>query len=63
MLRNKTVFIAWVPVGTTLKLCMMYVSTKEQLRRALDIGPSIHANSLDEIEWGAVLREASGGKA
>lgn len=40
----------------------MYASTKEQLRKALDIGPSINADSSDEIEWETVLREASGGK-
>lgn len=42
---------------------MMYASTKEKLSKAVDIGPSIHAESLDEIEWDTVLREASGGKA
>ncbi|KAJ8107800.1 hypothetical protein OPT61_g8612 [Boeremia exigua] len=61
--RSKPVFISWVPANTPLKLCMVYASCKEQLRRSLDIGIFIHADSQDEIEWEAVLKQASGGKA
>lgn len=42
---------------------MIYASTKEQLRKALDIAVSIHAEELDELDWKEVVREASGGKA
>ena len=45
-----------------VQLCMIYASTKEQLKNALDIKLSIHADSLDEIEWKSVLNVASGGK-
>lgn len=46
----------------SVQLCMIYASTKEQLKNALDIKLSIHADSLDEIEWKFVLNVASGGK-
>ncbi|OOO05700.1 Actin-binding, cofilin/tropomyosin domain-containing protein [Aspergillus oryzae] len=35
----------------------------EQLRSALDVKLSIHADTPDEIEWKTVLSVASGGKA
>ncbi|KAE8153044.1 hypothetical protein BDV25DRAFT_150146 [Aspergillus avenaceus] len=35
--RCRTVFISWVPSNTPIKLCMLYASTKEQLRHALDV--------------------------
>lgn len=42
---------------------MIYASTKEQLRRFLDVKASIHADEVGELEWKTVLKEASGGKA
>lgn len=42
---------------------MIYASTKEQLRKALDIAVSIHAEELEDLEWNTVVSEASGGKA
>lgn len=41
---------------------MIYASTKEQLKNALDVKLSIHADSLDEVEWKTMLSVASGGK-
>lgn len=41
---------------------MLYASTKEQLRKALDVKVSIHADDLHDIEWKTILREASGGR-
>ena len=41
---------------------MLYASSKEQLRRALDIKISIHADDVHDIEWKTVLKEASGGR-
>ena len=38
---------------------MIYASTKEQLRRFLDVKASIHADDLDELEWKTVLKEVS----
>ncbi|KAF5865896.1 hypothetical protein ETB97_001964 [Aspergillus alliaceus] len=61
--RCRTVFISWVPSNTPLKLCMLYASTKEQLRNAFDVKLSIHADTPDEVEWKIVLSVASGGKA
>lgn len=42
---------------------MVYASTREAFRNALNIQTSIHADEKSEIEWKAVLAEASGGKA
>jgi cofilin len=42
---------------------MLYACSKEQLKKALDVNVSIHADSLNELEWKLVLKEASGGKA
>ncbi|KAJ5341654.1 Actin-binding cofilin/tropomyosin type [Penicillium brevicompactum] len=61
--RTKIVFITWVPGETSVKDRMIYASTKEQLRRFLDVKASIHADDLDELEWKTVLKEVSGGKA
>ncbi|KAJ5776192.1 uncharacterized protein N7511_001203 [Penicillium nucicola] len=61
--RSKTVFIHWGPSQASIKLCMLYACSKEQLRKALDVSISIHADSRDELEWKQVLKEASGGKA
>ncbi|KAJ5234704.1 cofilin actophorin [Penicillium citrinum] len=35
--RSRVVFIAWVPIETSTKVRMIYASTKEQLRKALDV--------------------------
>ncbi|OAL57191.1 cofilin [Pyrenochaeta sp. DS3sAY3a] len=61
--RSNPVFISWVPANTPVKLCMIYASCNEQIRRALNIGPFIHADSVDEIEWEEVLKKASRGRA
>lgn len=42
---------------------MLYASTRENLKQALNITNSIHADDKSEIEWKTVLNEASGGKA
>ncbi|KAI9035783.1 cofilin [Aspergillus affinis] len=60
--RAKTVFFTWVPQNTPLKLCMMYASTNEQLKNALNLKIFIHADSADELEWKNVLNQASGGR-
>ncbi|RSM08493.1 hypothetical protein CDV31_008130 [Fusarium ambrosium] len=61
--RVATVFIAWVPAGTSIKSRMLYASTKEQLHKALNIGVSIHADDLDDIEWHSVVKRVSRGRA
>ncbi|KAL4887666.1 cofilin, actophorin [Aspergillus karnatakaensis] len=60
--RKQTVFISWMPDTTPTRLRMLYASTKEQLRRALDVKVSIHADDVSDIEWKVVLKEASGGR-
>ncbi|RAL02338.1 actin-binding ADF family protein [Aspergillus ibericus CBS 121593] len=60
--RTTTVFISWMPDATPTRLRMLYASTKEQLRKALDVKVSIHADDLHDIEWKTVLSEASGGR-
>ena len=48
---------------TGKQLRMIYASTVEQLKRALNLGSSIHADNSDEIEWDTLLRGVSGGRA
>ncbi|OOF98731.1 hypothetical protein ASPCADRAFT_2164 [Aspergillus carbonarius ITEM 5010] len=60
--RKTTVFISWMPDATPTRLRMLYASTKEQLRKTLDVKVSIHADDLHDIEWKTVLSEASGGR-
>ncbi|KAM5346964.1 hypothetical protein ACJ41O_009969 [Fusarium nematophilum] len=61
--RTKSIFISWVPDNAPIKLRMIYASTMEYLKKAVNLGIFIHADSQDDIEWEAVLKEASGGKA
>ncbi|KAL2814667.1 hypothetical protein BJX63DRAFT_392166 [Aspergillus granulosus] len=61
--RSKIVFISWVPTDTPTLWSMIYASTREVLKNALNVHNSIHADDKSEIEWKAVLAEASGGKA
>ncbi|KAL4894741.1 hypothetical protein BDV59DRAFT_163658 [Aspergillus ambiguus] len=61
--RSKIMFISWVPTGTPTLWSMIYASTRENLRNALNIHTSIQADDKGDIEWNTVLKEASGGKA
>ncbi|PYH49615.1 actin-binding ADF family protein [Aspergillus saccharolyticus JOP 1030-1] len=61
--RSKIIFISWVPSETPTLWSMIYASTREVLKNALNIHTSIHADDKSDIEWKAVLNEASGGKA
>jgi cofilin len=38
---------------------MLYASTMEQLKRALNLSFFIHAGSEDEVEWETVLKAVS----
>ncbi|OJZ85406.1 hypothetical protein ASPFODRAFT_34320 [Aspergillus luchuensis CBS 106.47] len=53
---------SWMPDVTPTRIRMLYASTKEQLRRSLDVKVSIHADDLHDIEWKTILRVASGGR-
>ncbi|KAL1847713.1 hypothetical protein Plec18167_009320 [Paecilomyces lecythidis] len=61
--RNKIIFISWVPSDTPTFWSMLYASTRENLKNALNIHTSIHADDKADIEWKTILGEASGGKA
>lgn len=61
--RSKIVFISWVPTEAPTFQSMLYASTREPLKNALNIPISIHADDKADIEWNTILSEASGGKA
>ncbi|KAJ5741393.1 cofilin [Penicillium manginii] len=74
--RSKIIFISWVPqeaptrakrecllIISLSQQSMVYASTREVLKNALNVANSIHADDLSEIEWSTILAEASGGKA
>ncbi|KAH6890650.1 cofilin, actophorin [Thelonectria olida] len=61
--RIRTVFISWVPPETSIKSRMLYATTREQLNKALNLGLSIHADDLDDIEWSSVVHQVSRGRA
>lgn len=42
---------------------MLYASTRENVKNALNVPTSIHADDKGDIEWKVVLKEVSGGKA
>ncbi|KAL3476080.1 hypothetical protein BJX99DRAFT_228489 [Aspergillus californicus] len=61
--RSKILFISWVPTDCSMVWSMIYASTREVLKNALNIANSIHADDKSDIEWSVILKEASGGKA
>ncbi|KAM0243729.1 hypothetical protein ACHAPO_000586 [Fusarium lateritium] len=63
ILRTKTIFISWVPQNSPIKLRMLYASTMEYLKKAVNIGVFIHADDQEDIEWEELVKTASGGKA
>ncbi|KAJ5199700.1 Actin-binding cofilin/tropomyosin type [Penicillium cf. griseofulvum] len=60
---SQIIFISWVPSETPTLWSMIYASTREVLKNALNVVTSIHADDKSDIEWKTVLKEASGGKA
>lgn len=42
---------------------MIYASTREVVKNALNLTTSLHADDKSDIEWKTILSEASGGKA
>ncbi|KAI1912965.1 hypothetical protein LOZ53_001058 [Ophidiomyces ophidiicola] len=61
--RNKIVFISWVPNETATFWSMLYATSRQTLKNALNPHTSIHADDKSELEWKSVLSEASGRKA
>ncbi|QIW98643.1 hypothetical protein AMS68_004161 [Peltaster fructicola] len=62
--RNKIVFIAWSPDDAGIKTKMVYSSSKESLKRALNgVAIEIQANDEEDIEKESVTaRAARGGR-
>ncbi|KAG5296005.1 cofilin [Histoplasma capsulatum var. duboisii H88] len=57
-IRKKIIFISWVPSETPTFSSMIYATTRETLKNALNPHVSIHADDTDELEW-KTLKEAS----
>jgi len=58
--RNKLVFVSWSPDGARVKAKMVYASSREALRRALDgIAAEIQATEYIEITYETVLEKVS----
>ncbi|KAI4600360.1 cofilin [Pestalotiopsis sp. 9143b] len=62
--RNKITFIAWSPDDAGVMAKMVYASSKDALKRALNgIATEIQANDQDDIEYDTVLKTVSKGLA
>ncbi|KAH8205501.1 hypothetical protein TruAng_000407 [Truncatella angustata] len=62
--RNKITFIAWSPDDAGVMAKMVYASSKDALKRALNgIATEIQANDSDDIEYDSILKTVSKGLA
>ncbi|KAH8593726.1 cofilin [Bisporella sp. PMI_857] len=61
--RQKIVFIAWSPDDAGIKPKMVYASSKDALKRTLNVADELQANDEDDIEEAEVLKKISKGKA
>jgi cofilin len=62
--RNKITFIAWSPDDAGIQPKMIYASSKDALKRALNgIATEFQANDEDDIEYASVLQKVSKGLA
>jgi len=63
-LRSKITFIAWSPDDAGIKPKMVYASSKDALKRALNgLATEFQANDEDDIEYASVLARVSKGQA
>ncbi|KAF2637883.1 actin depolymerizing protein [Massarina eburnea CBS 473.64] len=61
--RSKITFIAWCPDDAPQYPRMMYSSSKEAIKRALNgLAADIQANDADDIEWESILNRVSKGR-
>ncbi|KAK3632304.1 hypothetical protein LTR56_016437 [Elasticomyces elasticus] len=61
--RNKIVFLSWVPDDAPQYPRMMYSTSKDALKRALNgVAVDIQANDADDIEHESVLQRVSKGR-
>jgi len=62
--RSKITFIAWSPDDAGIQPKMVYASSKDALKRALNgIATEFQANDTDDIEYQSVLAKVSKGLA
>jgi len=62
--RNKITFIAWSPDDAGIQPKMIYASSKESLKRALNgLAVELQANDEDDIEYQSILAKVSKGMA
>jgi len=62
--RSKITFIAWSPDDAGIQPKMVYASSKDALKRALNgIATEFQANDEDDIEYQSVLSKVSKGSA
>ncbi|KIM98999.1 hypothetical protein OIDMADRAFT_19945 [Oidiodendron maius Zn] len=62
--RSKITFIAWSPDDAGIQAKMIYASSKDALKRALNgIAAEFQANDEDDIEYDSVLAKVSKGAA
>jgi len=62
--RSKISFFAWSPDDAGIQPKMIYASSKESLKRALNgIAVEFQVNDKDDIEWDSVLAKVSKGLA
>ncbi|PMD38803.1 hypothetical protein L207DRAFT_513286 [Hyaloscypha variabilis F] len=62
--RSKITFIAWSPDDAGIQPKMVYASSKDALKRALNgIATEFQANDEEDIEYGSVLKKVSKGGA
>jgi len=62
--RNKITFIAWSPDDAGIQPKMIYASSKDALKRALNgIATEFQANDEDDIEYQSILAKVSKGLA
>ncbi|KAI9827376.1 MAG: cofilin [Phylliscum demangeonii] len=60
--RSKITFIAWSPDNAGVQPKMIYATSKDSLKRALNgIAAEVQANEKDEIEYDEVLKQVSKG--
>ncbi|EMC97147.1 hypothetical protein BAUCODRAFT_32891 [Baudoinia panamericana UAMH 10762] len=61
--RNKITFISWVPDEAPQYPRMMYSSSKEALKRALNgLASDVQANEPEDIEYDAILSKVAKGR-
>jgi len=61
--RNKLAFISWIPDDTAPFVKMLYSSSKDALKRALNgVAAEIQANDPDELEFDSVKSKVSRGR-